>query len=215
MRGHLRQTNGKDMLTSIIVQKRREVALRNESERRQRKSHEREPKQGCQGPYRGFRAKEMARERQDAAEVATAAATASYADPLSTLTASELRQEYEAVTGQRKFYIIKQWCIFEDGAETKSLPNCIFVHLFSLYPYYYHSGTRLRATDKLRTNLHYQNAVTEADDDGFCFPSTTTAELQDALEALTRNDEEEGEEVVEEEVIDFEWEELEEDPLDL
>ena len=83
-----------------------------------------------------------------------------------------------------------------------------------MYPSYNYSGTRLRAPDKLRANLHYQNAVTEADDDGFCFPSSTTAELQDALEALRRNDEEEGEEEVEEEVIDFEWEELQEDPVD-
>ena len=88
-----------------------------------------------------------------------------------------------------------------------------------MYPSYYYSGTRLRAPDKLRANLHYQNAVTEADDDGFCFPSSTTAQLQDALEALRRNDEEEGEEEegeeeVEEEVIDFEWEELQEDPVD-
>ena len=44
----------------------------------------------------------MAKERREAAEAATAAATASYASPFSTLTASELRAEYEDVMGQRK-----------------------------------------------------------------------------------------------------------------
>ena len=58
-------------------------------------------------------------------------------------------------------------------------------------------------------NLQYQNAVSEADDDGFNFPSTTTAELQEALAALVQNDELEEEEV-EEEVIGLDWEELEE-----
>ena len=38
-------------------------------------------------------------------------------------------------------------------------------------------------------NLQYQNAVSEADDDGFNFPSTTTAELQEALAPLVQNDE--------------------------
>ena len=58
-------------------------------------------------------------------------------------------------------------------------------------------------------DLQYQNAVSEADDDGFNFPSTTTAELQEALAALVQNDELEEEEV-EEEVIRLDWEELEE-----
>ena len=56
-----------------------------------------------QGPYQGFRAKEMAKERREAAESAMAAATASYASPFSTLTVTELRLEYEEITGQRKF----------------------------------------------------------------------------------------------------------------
>ena len=43
----------------------------------------------------------MAKERRDAAEAATAAATAAYARPFLTLTASELRQEFEDVAGQR------------------------------------------------------------------------------------------------------------------
>ena len=102
-RGHLRQKNGKDMLSSICVQKRREVALRNQLERRQQKNAERVPKQGCQGPYRGYRAKEQAEERKAAAKDATAAATSLYANPLSTLSVSQLQHQYQDVTGQRKF----------------------------------------------------------------------------------------------------------------
>ena len=96
-----------------------------------------------------------------------------------------------------------------------------------------YAGTRLRNPDKLRANLHYQLAVSEADNNGFNFPSTTTADLQEslsaltdidaadgvnlpstttadlqeALTALTRNDEEEE---VEEEVMGWDWEELDE-----
>ena len=65
----------------------------------------------------------------------------------------------------------------------------------------------MRAQEKLVTNLHYENATSEADDDGFCFPRTTTAQLQDALEALLWNAGE-VEEEVEEEVISLDWEEL-------
>ena len=50
-RGHLRQTNGKDMHASILTQKRFEIAKRNESERRQQKILERKSKQGCQGKH--------------------------------------------------------------------------------------------------------------------------------------------------------------------
>ena len=51
--------------------------------------------------------------------------------------------------------------------------------------------------------------MSQADDDGYNFPSATTAELQEALAALLQNDEVEEEEV-EEEVIGWDWEELEE-----
>ena len=101
-RGHLRQTNGKDMIASIRAQKRYELAQRNQSERRQQKNDERVPKQGCQGPYRGYRAKEQTEERRVAAEDATAATTALYANLHSTLTVSQLQHEYQEVTGQRK-----------------------------------------------------------------------------------------------------------------
>ena len=61
----------------------------------------------------------MAKERRDAAEAATAAATAAYASPFSAMTASELRQEYEDVAGQRKCEIIKQCHFYKEGKETK------------------------------------------------------------------------------------------------
>ena len=70
--------------------------------------------------------------------------------------------------------------------------------------------TRLRAPSQIIANLRYEQAVTEADDDGFNFPSATSSELQHALEVLTQheNTEEESEEewVEEEEVAD--WPEL-------
>ena len=58
-------------------------------------------------------------------------------------------------------------------------------------------------------SLQYENATSEADD-GFCFPRATTIQLQNALEALLRNEEEEGvEKEVEEEEIGMDWVELE------
>ena len=47
-RGHMRQTNSQDMKASIITQKRREVALRDENLRRQKQKANRLPKLGCQ-----------------------------------------------------------------------------------------------------------------------------------------------------------------------
>ena len=102
-RGHLRQTAGKDFLASIGIQKRHEMARRNQSVRGYLKNAERVPKQGCQGPYRGYLAKEQAKERREAAEAATAGATALYVNPLSTLTVPELLAQYKEVSGQRKF----------------------------------------------------------------------------------------------------------------
>ena len=67
----------------------------------------------------------------------------------------------------------------------------------------------MRAQEKLVASLQYENATSEADD-GFCFPRATTIQLQNALEALLRNEEEEGvEKEVEEEEIGMDWVELE------
>ena len=65
----------------------------------------------------------------------------------------------------------------------------------------------MRAQEKLVASLQYENATSEADDDGFCFPRATTDQLQSALEALLRNDQE-VEEEVEEEEIGMDWEEI-------
>ena len=73
------------------------------------------------------------------------------------------------------------------------------------------SATRLRAKEKLIANLQYEDETSEADDEGFCFPRATSAELHDALEALLRREQEletEEEEVVEEEEVIHDWEEL-------
>ena len=82
------------------------------------------------------------------------------------------------------------------------------------------SETQLRAASSLVTNLRYEEAVDEADEDGFSFPRATTTELQEALKILMRheNDQEEegeveGEEEVEEEEV-YGWEELEEGAFD-
>ena len=57
--------------------------------------------------------------------------------------------------------------------------------------------------------MQYEEAITEADENGFCFTSTTTAQLLEALEVLTQYDnaQEHEEEVVEEEEV-YDWEEL-------
>ena len=45
--GHLRQTNGRDLHASILVQKRKEIAMRREAERRQKQNAQKVPKLGC------------------------------------------------------------------------------------------------------------------------------------------------------------------------
>ena len=100
-RGHLRQTKGHDCLNPCAETL--QAGTAEQSNRRQQKNAERVPKQGCQGPYRGYRAKEQAEERKAAAKDATAAATSLYANPLSTLSVSQLQHQYQDVTGQRKF----------------------------------------------------------------------------------------------------------------
>ena len=69
-----------------------------------------------------------------------------------------------------------------------------------------YSETRYRACDRLIRNLRAEDAMNEADDLGYQFPSSTSQELADALEALTRGTEE-AEEVVEEELLQYEWDE--------
>ena len=57
--------------------------------------------------------------------------------------------------------------------------------------------------------MRYEDALEEADDEGFCFPQATTAELQEALEVLLQQEEEEEEGEVEEEVEEeevYDWE---------
>ena len=78
---------------------------------------------------------------------------------------------------------------------------------------FFHSyaETRLRAPSRLIANLRYEDAIVEADEDGFNSPMATTAELQRALEVLAAQDveEEHGDEIVEEEKVIYNWEELE------
>ena len=66
--------------------------------------------------------------------------------------------------------------------------------------------------------MRHEDAVTEAERDGFNFPQSTTSELVQALGVLTQNvreqeeQEEAFEEFVEEEVV-CDWEELEEEEM--
>ena len=65
------------------------------------------------------------------------------------------------------------------------------------------SGTRLRAPERLLTQLHYEEAVQEAEH----FPRITTDQLQNALEAFARQEQEMdlSSDVVEEIVREEEW----------
>ena len=47
-RGHVRQTNSRDVKSSIVTQKRREIAIRAENIRRHSRKANHEPKLGCQ-----------------------------------------------------------------------------------------------------------------------------------------------------------------------
>ena len=60
----------------------------------------------------------------------------------------------------------------------------------------------MRAPSRLIANLQYEEANTEADENRFCFTSTTTAQLLEALKVFTQynnaQEQEHVEEVVEE-----------------
>ena len=71
-------------------------------------------------------------------------------------------------------------------------------------------GSRLRAQERLLINLNYEDSRTEAEERGFCFPTSTTEQLQDALAALTQaaeRDQSAGGEAEMEEEGEEEWEE--------
>ena len=87
-------------MAAIQLQKRREVCKRNFEIRRQQMQAGRNKRQGCQHPYFGFQAREMARAQREADLAATAAATEAYRDPRSNMTSTELRAELETRTHQ-------------------------------------------------------------------------------------------------------------------
>ena len=65
----------------------------------------------------------------------------------------------------------------------------------------------MRSAERLLTNLRYEDALTEADELGLNFPTTTSELLQQAIQAFSEFESvtENHEEEVEEEIID-EWE---------
>ena len=69
----------------------------------------------------------------------------------------------------------------------------------------------MRSAERLLTNLRYEDALTEADELGLNFPTTTSELLQQAIQAFSEFESatENHEEEVEEEVI-YEWEDLDE-----
>ena len=74
-------------------------------------------------------------------------------------------------------------------------------------------ATRLRAPQRLLTQLHYEEEIAEAEEAGFSFPRATADQLQQALEALLRHEDgsitdmEAGAELVVEEEEEIRWEE--------
>ena len=69
----------------------------------------------------------------------------------------------------------------------------------------------MRSAERLLTNLRYEDALTEADELGLNFPTTTSELLQQAIQAFSEFESatENHEEEIEEEVI-YEWEDLDE-----
>ena len=69
----------------------------------------------------------------------------------------------------------------------------------------------MRSAERLLTNLRYEDALSEADEMGFNFPTTTSELLQQAIQAFSEFESfpENHEEEVKEEII-YEWEDLEE-----
>ena len=73
----------------------------------------------------------------------------------------------------------------------------------------------MRSAERLLTNLRYEDALSEADEIGFNFPTTTSELLQQAIQAFSEFESvtENHEEEVEEEII-YEWENLDEISLE-
>ena len=102
--GFLRQTNCRDILAAIIVQKRREVSLKNLALADMEKKKNRTPRLSAQHPYHGYGARLMAQQRQDAAAAATAAAAVQFQSLYEGRSPAELRAELEDRTGRSTLF---------------------------------------------------------------------------------------------------------------
>ena len=100
--GFLRQTNNCDLQAAISVQKRRESIIQTSRLREKEKKADKVPRLGCQHPYRGYIAREMAQSRREAEAEATRAATEFFRDPRAEMTSSELREEFNQMTNTSK-----------------------------------------------------------------------------------------------------------------
>ena len=108
-KGHMRQTNCQNIEVSLMVQKRRELALKNYAVRRKERDNRRTPKHSCQHPYQGYLAREMAQQRRVADDAATHQATLNYQDPRKMLSSAELRTELQERTGERKYHQLRRF----------------------------------------------------------------------------------------------------------
>ena len=86
----------------MAVQKRRESIVQTTRLREKKKKDAKAPRLGCQHPYRGYIAREMAQSRREAEAEATRAATEFYRDPRLEMTSSELRAELNERTNTSK-----------------------------------------------------------------------------------------------------------------
>ena len=96
--GYFRQTNCRKLDDAIAVQKRREWSSHRVALRKKENDAGKVKKLGCQHPYRGFIAREMAQTRREADLMATEEATAVFQDPRMEMTSAELRAELNSRT---------------------------------------------------------------------------------------------------------------------
>ena len=102
--GFFRQTNCRNLDAAIPVQKRREVIIQTQRLREKQKNAAKVPRLGCQHPYHGYIAREMAQNRREAEAEATRAATEAYRDPRADMTSQELREEFNRRTNTSRMW---------------------------------------------------------------------------------------------------------------
>ena len=80
-KGHLRRSNCQNIDISLMVQKRREIALMHFDLKKKSRDEGRIPKHSCQHPYQAYGARVMAQQRREEEEEATRQATIAFQVP--------------------------------------------------------------------------------------------------------------------------------------